>query len=64
MLVPPQAFDGEKWPASFNCSYRTMETELEQQEEETTFSNTDTNGNKPVFHTLPVHCFFCSVKRC
>ncbi|KAJ8402035.1 hypothetical protein AAFF_G00372700 [Aldrovandia affinis] len=52
-----QAFDGEKWPASFHCSYRTMETEIEQQEEETTFSNTDTNGKRPAEDTEEEQAF-------
>lgn len=30
----------------FHRWLKTMETEIEQQEEETTFSNTDTNGNE------------------
>ncbi|KAG5834828.1 hypothetical protein ANANG_G00265730 [Anguilla anguilla] len=55
--VSKQAFDGEKWPASFHCSYRTMETELEQQEEETTFSNTDTNGKRPAEDTEEEQAF-------
>uniref|UniRef100_A0AAZ3RRQ2 ROK N-terminal domain-containing protein n=1 Tax=Oncorhynchus tshawytscha TaxID=74940 RepID=A0AAZ3RRQ2_ONCTS len=32
---------------TFHRWCKTMETEIEQQEEETTFSNTDTNGKRP-----------------
>ncbi|KAK3508677.1 hypothetical protein QTP70_003317 [Hemibagrus guttatus] len=38
---------GEESPFLFSPWLKTMETEIEQQDEETTFSNTDTNGKRP-----------------
>ena len=43
-LLPLHSRSTERSLFTFHRWCKTMETEIEQQEEETTFSNTDTNG--------------------